>query len=200
MTAPDIVAIVEGHGETEAVPVLVRRIAARCEPDFVPRITVNRHPATKLKQDGGLEKAVEYAARVVRHGGGVLILLDCDDGCPAQEGPALLGRARQARPDLAVSVVLAHREFECWFLAASDSLRGRRGLSQDLPLLPDPESVRAAKEWLGRHMEDGYGYSATTDQPALAAVFDLDQARRAGSFDKCYREVVDLLHRVQSSA
>src|SRR5438094_886194 len=65
---------------------------------------------------------------------------------------------------------------------------------------PDPEAVRGAKEWLSRHMPPGQPYRPTVDQPALAARFDLQAARRADSFDKCYREVVRLLTTLSSSA
>jgi hypothetical protein len=36
-------------------------------------------------------------------------------------------------------------------------------------------------------------YAETTDQAALTSVFDMQAARRADSFDKCYREIVRLL-------
>ena len=42
-------------------------------------------------------------------------------------------------------------------------------------------------------MQGGHRYTETLDQPALAAAFDLDLARRADSFDKLYREVARLL-------
>lgn len=66
-------------------------------------------------------------------------------------------------------------------------------------LKPDnPETIRGAKEWLRRHMQTGETYSVTRDQPALAALFDLEQARQADSFDKCYREIVRLLEELQT--
>ena len=55
-----------------------------------------------------------------------------------------------------------------------------------------------AKEWLRRRMQTGKTYRETTDQPALAAQFDLQQARQADSFDKCYREIVRLLKELQT--
>ena len=75
---------------------------------------------------GELERQVEFAGRSVAPDGAILILLDSDaDGaCPAEDGPALLSRARRARNDLAISVVLASKEFEAWFIAAARSLRG----------------------------------------------------------------------------
>jgi hypothetical protein len=66
--------------------------------------------------------------RVSPTAGGVLVLIDADDDCPAHLGPALLARAREARSDVPVSVVLANREFEAWFLAAAPSLAGNCGL------------------------------------------------------------------------
>ena len=40
----------------------------------------------------------------------------------------------------------------------------------------------------------GQSYSESSDQPALTAIFDMNAARRADSFDKCYREIVRLLN------
>ncbi len=191
--------IVEGDGECSAVPVLVRRIARTLDPGLVPTVQpVIRVPGSRLVKAGELERTVELAARKLGGQGGILILLDCDDGCPAMEGPALLERARNARADLSISVVLAKREYEAWFLAAAESLRGRRGLPDDLLSPPDPEAVRGAKEWLSERMPRNFGYAETTDQPAMTEIFDLDAARRADSFDKCYREIVRMLNKLRA--
>ena len=131
----------------------------------------------------------------MRGRGGILVLIDCDrdGGCPAREGPALTRRACRARADMEISVVLAKKEYEAWFLAAAESLRGRCGLPEDLVGDPNPEDIRGAKEWLSKHMSGNRRYSETTDQATLTGVFDLQAARRADSFDKCYREIVRLL-------
>jgi len=186
--------IVEGHGDREAVPVLIRRIAERLDPALVVHVASPiRTPKSRLIKPGELERAVELASRKISGRGAVFIVLDCDDDCPAQLGPELLRRAVQARSNVPLAVVLAKHEFESWFLAAADSLRGNRGLVKDLSSPPDPEAVRGAKEWLSQRMESGRTYSETLDQPALAACFDFDMARRADSFDKCYRDIVRLL-------
>lgn len=193
-----IACIVEGHGECEAVPILIRRIAHGLDPALAPVVhPVIRVPASRLLKRGEIERAVVLAARKLASRGGILVLLDCDDGCPADDGPALLQRASRTRSDLPVSVVLAKREFEAWFLAAAESLRGQRGLPTDLTGPPEPEAIRGAKEWLEHQMPRGQGYMESLDQPALTAVFDLGAARRADSFDKCYREVVRLLNRLR---
>src|SRR5450631_3895057 len=110
-----IAAIVEGDGEVASVPVLFRRFAELAGwSGRVHLATVIRQPASKLVKPGELEGHVELAARKLGGPGGVFVLLDCEDDCPAMLGPALLARVRQARSDLPTSVVLAHREFEAW--------------------------------------------------------------------------------------
>ncbi len=193
-----IAAIVEGHGECEAVPELIRRIARDIDPGFVPIVLPPfRVPASRLMKAGEIERTIDLASRKLQGPGGIIVIVDCDwdGGCPARDGPALLARARQARSDHPVSVVLAKKEYEAWFLAAAESLRGRRSLSDDLVGPPDPESINGAKEWLSNRMPRGISYSETDDQPALTAVFDMTAARQcADSFDKCYRDLYGMLH------
>lgn len=190
-----IASIVEGHGECEAVPILIRRIAHELDPTLAPIVhPVIRVPATKLVKQGEIERAIELAARKNAGQDGILVLVDCDDGRPCQEGPALLERAIKARGDVPISVVLAKREFEAWFLASAESLRGQRGLANDLVSPENPESIRGAKEWLQERMPSNRAYTESSDQPALTAAFDLKAARRADSFDKCYREIVRLVN------
>ena len=123
----------------------------------------------------------------------MLILLDADDDCPATLGPQLLRRARAARPDRTIGLVLARREYEAWFLAAAASLAGKRDLPAGLQPPPQPETIRGAKEWLRARLPRGQRYRETVHQPAFTALFDLQQARNADSFDKCYREIVRLI-------
>jgi hypothetical protein len=187
-----IAAIVEGYGECEAVPILIRRIAWMIDPGFVPKVfSPLRVPASRIMKEGEMERSVDLAARKLQGQGGILVVLDCDwdNGCPAMDGPALLKRAMGARADLRIAVILAKREFEAWFLAAAESLRGKHGLPNDLQSPARPEDIRGAKEWLSDKMPYGRSYAETTDQPAFTDLFDMSMARRADSFNKCYREI-----------
>ena len=142
---------------------------------------------------GGIEREVESNSWV-GPSGGVLVLLDADDDCPAQLAPALLNRAQSARPDRRVSVVLAKREFEAWFLASAQSLAGNFGFLADMEAPADPEGVRGAKEWLSRHRPRGNPYKETVDQAVLTSAFDIGRARKhSPSFDKFCREIEALL-------
>ena len=191
---PRIVAIVEGHGEVDAVPVLLRRIVERTVPNVaveVPRpIRVQRH---RVLKPGELERAVELAALRAGPDGGILILLDADDDCPAELGPVLLRRAAESQPDQSIRVVLAKAEYEAWFLAAAASIAGQRGVDESASPPPNPESIRDAKGWLSVRMPRGQRYRPTLHQAALSAVFDLDTARASPSFDKMWRDVNSLL-------
>ena len=189
-----ICCIVEGYGEVEAVPILIRRIAESLYPGVhvvTPRpIRVSRHKVVKA---GELEQVVKLATLNIGGQGAIFILLDGDDDCPAHLGPELRLRALQVRENLPITVVLAKHEFESWFLAAAESIRGRRGLKSDLELPNNPEAIHGAKEWLSARMKGDRMYSPRLDQPGLTAHFNIEQARRADSFDKCYRDIVCLL-------
>jgi hypothetical protein len=183
-----VVPIVEGHGEVQAVPELVRRLIA----EFNPAVAIElaraiRRPRGTLLKEGGLEDAVRLGALEIGDHGAILVLLDSEGDCPAELAPPLLARARKARPDKQVSLVLAHQEFEAWFLAAASTL----GLGSDVQDHAAPENIRDCKGWLQTHALI-WRYSPSVDQVKLAAVFDFRRARRAPSFDKFYREVEEI--------
>lgn len=185
-----IATIVEGHGEVEALPILLRRIAQQVSPETVldlPRpIRVSRN---RVVQEGELERAIALAAREARAEGCILILLDANGDCPAELASQLLERALAARRDRDIRVVLAKMEYEAWFLAAAVSL----GIGEVIEPPDDPEAVRDAKGWLSARMQAGGPYRATIHQASFSATFDLDAARSAPSFDKFWRDVSSLI-------
>ena len=190
-----IVTIVEGPGEVDAIPILIRRIAATAVPAAVPHtpwpIRVKRD---RFLKENELERYVDLAARQSGPDGGVLIVLDADDDCPPELASRILRRATRARGDRRFKVVLARREYEAWFLAAADSIAGRRGLQSEITAPIDAESIHDAKGWLTSRMPPGRAYKETPDQPALTSLFDLAKARRgASSFDKMWRTITQLL-------
>jgi hypothetical protein len=180
-----IVPIVEGHGEVEAVPVLLRRLA-EANDTFVEVARPIRQPKGRLVKEAELRRAVALAAKQTGAGDGILVLLDADADCPAEFGPRLLAWARAERADRRIAVVFAHREFEAWFLAATSSLVAQGKLPVGVEAPAAPEAVADPKAWLSAAM--GRPYSETIDQPAFTALFDARAARRCGSFDKLARE------------
>lgn len=186
-----IIAIVEGHGEVAAVPLLIRRIANEVAPGrpptVAPPVRVSRARFLKPQK---LARYVNLAARLGGSKARVLILLDANGDCPAILGPDLLRRAREARSDRRIEAVLAKREYESWFLAAIESVSGGSSPRSDVALPSDVEAIRGAKERLGRMRP----YSPAADQATLTARFDIAAAhRRSRSFDKMWRAVAALL-------
>ncbi len=201
MLTPRIACIVEGFGEVDAVPVLIRRIGESLNPPVYPHVLRPiRHPKSALVHKANvLEKAVELAAESVVGEGGVFIIVDSDEDCPVQLGRQLYERANRTRGDVPIAVVVAKWEYEAWFLAAAASLQGKRGLAMDLRPPARPENVQDAKGWLSRHMAGG-SYSETRDQAALTGVFDVYAAQSARSFRKCYKEITALLALLRDDA
>lgn len=174
--------IVEGHGEVRALPVLLRRILHEMEVWDVRVGGPIRYSRGQLVQETFLKSGVERARRLA-DGGAVLVLMDSDGECPAQLGPRLYEWAAAAA--VPCEVVLAHREYEAWFLAAIESLRGHGGIREDAAPYPDPENPRGSKAKIVERMLDGRSYLAKADQAALSAKFSLSDAyRRSRSFRK----------------
>lgn len=173
MPVARIACIVEGRGEAGitgrpgAADILLRRIVQIIDPDIRVQLPIAlRIPRGSLIRRGGVEDAVERAARKLGGHGAIVVLLDSDDDPREPLEADLLTRARQARADLPIAVIAAKYEFEAWFLAAAQSLAGIEGLQADLQAPPDPEAVRDAKGWLGKHMAGGK-YLATIHQASF---------------------------------
>jgi hypothetical protein len=193
-----IYAIVEGHGEVQAVPLLLRRLAHECIGSYDLHVfPAHRVPRGRILRPDHLERAAELGRRrIVESGGrgGVMLLLDADDDCPATLGPELLARLRNVIPDLPLSVVLAKREYEAWFLGAAYSLRRLSNVRDDANPPIEPEAIIGAKEYLARVLlEPGAVYSETVDQVSLTAVMDFIEASRCPSFRKLCRDLGALL-------
>ncbi len=93
-----------------------------------------------------------------------------------------------------VEVVLAKSEYEAWFLAALDSLRGQHRIRAAATPPDEPEEIRGAKGRLRQETPRNQPYDPVDDQAALTRLFDLEQAReRPPSFRKMWRAVAALL-------
>ena len=185
--------VVEGQGEEKAFPILLRRLL----PELGCYLDVGSSPfrskRTQMIRELDFKRAVQIAA--LKPGTcAILVLFDADDDCASTHVPNMLVWAQEVIPQMPCGVVMARREYEAWFLAAIESLRGQRRIHQDAAYLDDPEQVRAAKAALSRFMPQNTPYSETADQPALSALFDLRTAyQQASSFRKLVKELCRIL-------
>ena len=114
--------IVEGYGEVEALPVLLRRFVAEAQIWSVDIGRPIRRKRNQLTSEAEVNTAVKLA-RLQPECCAVLILFDGDSDCPAELGPQVQHWVAASACKLPCEVVIAHREYEAWFLAAIESLR-----------------------------------------------------------------------------
>ncbi len=131
--------VVEGHGEVQAGPVLVRRVMAELRPElFIDIPNPLRLPRGKLVKKAELQRAVEFMARKTASDGALLVLLDADDDKASELGPRLLGWATEQRSDRSLAVVVAVRKYE-----AAGKPRGPSATSVSTSAASTPCSARA---------------------------------------------------------
>ena len=185
--------IVEGHGEVEAAPVLLRRLPAEAKCQSIGVGQPIRRTQSQLRSKEGIQAGVRLAL-LQPECAAVVILFDGEDDCPKELAASVRAWAREAAAGKPCDVVIAYREYETWFLAALESLRGQYGIPRDAATPANPESKRDAKGALEEFMPADRAYSETGDQPAMSAVFDMGQAhRRNRSFRKLVKAIGDLL-------
>jgi hypothetical protein len=166
--------IVEGYGEVAAVPVLLRRLRDLAQAYPLEVNAPIRRPSSDFFDEDKVRRAVRLAKKYECHA--ILLLFDGDrdDDCPSDQAPDILEWAQSEAAGTPCAVVMAYREYEAWFLASMESLRGKRGIHTDAESHPDPEQPRGAKGKLEERMEEGRSYSETADQPAFSAEFEME--------------------------
>jgi hypothetical protein len=176
--------IVEGQGDEAAVPVLLRRLRDEAEAWGLDVGRPHRRRRTELVKKDSLQTAVRLAA-LGQDCAAILVLFDADNDCPKELAPTLEKWAQEAAGTRPCAVVMANREYEAWFLASVEALRGAAAILPDAVSHPDPESPRDAKGELERRMPHAASYSPTVDQVRLTAHLDLEIVyRRSRSFRK----------------
>lgn len=190
--------IVEGYGETEALPILLRKIAGeRFNVWDPPILRPGRYPSSRLLtfRNGQWEFGpdMQKAAGHARNEGATALLIlldaDADDLCVKQASESLFPKLAEATGFEATSLVFAVREYEAWFLASAETM------IENAATYPyDPEERRDAKTELERHLDLKFPYHVRQDQPAYTSRLNLDLCEsRSRSFRKLLKEFKQLL-------
>ena len=122
--------IVEGQGDVAAVPLLLRRLRVEAQAWGLEVGRPHKRRRTQLVKKDTLQIVVRVAA-LRESCAGILILFDADDDCPAELAPTLEQWACEAAGEIPCAVVMANREYEAWFLAGIEALRGRAAILSD---------------------------------------------------------------------
>ena len=200
VTSHSIMAIVEGPGDKDAVPALLRRILwerfSRYDID-VPQPRVAHGKPNLIKK---LEDFLRYA--LIEGCTAILILLDADTDCPTQLARELAQRAATLNLRVPIAVACAKHEYEAWFISClstdeGDNIRQRLGIPSSVTAPEDVESVGNAKAWLENHMPHHLGYKETTDQVVLTHYINLELAHdRSRSFRRVCHAVAELVEAI----
>ena len=182
--------IVEGDGEVEAVPVLLRRLAGEFGVAHVPLGRPIRKSRGQLIKREEMEKTIELARRQPGCRA-MLILFDADDSCTKTESAPLQAQATSLARQLPCPLIIANKEYESWFLASLEELSSSGSLSYP----NNPDQKRGAKEELERQL--GIYYNERADQPKFTAIINLRRTyERSRSFRKLVKEFRRLLEQL----
>lgn len=190
-----IVTIVEGPGDVDALPILLRQLVNwEIYSVNFPR-PKNAHGKTNLTKPNGIEQFLDLARREPSCDG-VLILIDADEECSVELSRGLKQRVMKIGLPFPVAIVCAVCEYEAWFLASLETIAGQ--LNTNLPMEVrydgNPETVRGVKEWLTRQMEGGFVYKETQHQATMSSLLDPLLARsKSRSFRRLEHALEELL-------
>lgn len=207
--------IVEGDGEVSCVEILLKRIGKELlggisvtiadRPLLLPRDKflnpTDLHAKLKIAAGNLRDRRFQW----LRDQGWrsfVLVLRDTDGEFPCVLGPKILEIAQDVGLPLDVSCVVAHHEYETWFVASADSLSEFLDLAGH-PAPLDPEGQRLKKKWIEdrfkglgwRNRESSnrnisISYQPPIDQLRMTEVMNLKLCReRSPSFDKLCRDL-----------
>jgi hypothetical protein len=193
---PKIIPIVEGDGEIDAVPNLLTRILheQECYHFQVHQPALNASGGDNIKKPGGVEKFVRLAM-LKNDCAGILVLLDSDgEFCPIEKAKELTERVRMIGTTCPVAVVIAHCEYEAWFLASIETVCAHEHLPNELIYNRDCEATRGAKKWFTDQMQGSRIYKETLHQLEFTRLLDVEKTRsNSRSFRRFCHAVEEIL-------
>ncbi|MGO9200676.1 MAG: DUF4276 family protein [Limisphaerales bacterium] len=221
-----LVLIAEGHGETSALPVLVRRLLSEKGqglPVFVDRDVIRLPSSRVFRPYKGTDKPdLTDWLRAVTIGvhrqdtAAVLAIYDGDlpsfppgsrvQFCAARAAKALAVKAKEvgAGKRFSLSVVFACAEYETWLIAGIESLRGRqtgdgRSLIPKTAAFPSGDAESHGKRWLEQNC---LGYRPSRDQGALTELLDLScvRSKKLRSFRRLEHALKQLVNATMSGS
>lgn len=141
MPTSTIVPIVEGPGEVEALPLLLRRMFEhKGRWNIKIQRPINAHGISNIIKPNGLERFLRLASKRDSCDA-VLLLLDAEGDCAKEVAEQLSTRAKIYNPLMPTAVVAAKHHYENWILGSAETIAGQRGLQKDLDIINDPESI-----------------------------------------------------------
>ena len=191
-----IVPIVEGHGEVEALPVLLRKLLHGMSVfDVEIDKPINAHGVGGLRSR--LERLLEYGTRRPNCSA-IIVVRDSEDECPLELVCDYGRRTLKVGCAVPVAFAIAKRMYETWLVASIETIAGTRGIAEDASFEGEPETLSSPKAWLTSQMPPGRAYKETLDQAAMTDRLDPVVARRCRSFRRLEAALEFLLERIRT--
>jgi hypothetical protein len=200
MPGPSLVIIVEGDGEVEAFPILLRRLLGKrgCWDIIISNPPINTHGIGNITKDNGLESFLELALRRPSCDA-ILILVDADSSCSKDFAIDLARRAFAYSCHIPTAVVATKYRYENWFLASLETLMGNIGLMDNLEIINCPEGISDPKRFLTEKMIQGRAYRETMDMAPMTNLLDINLVhQRSRSFRRLNHALDELIESILS--
>ena len=197
-----IVPVVEGDGDADALPELLARILREKYDRYDVAVLRGRTKVVKLNGRQNLEKKLDKFLGHAQNKpkcGAILVLVDADEDCPVILARDLTQRCNKIGVRCPVQIVCAYREYEAWFLASLNTIKGRHGIPETAVPSSDAEAVLNPKQWLTDQMPSGQAYKETTHQASFSKLIDLDLAfRNSRSFRRLCHALEQLVSTIDT--
>ena len=181
-----------------AAGLLIRRILYELLSEYEYQVDI----PLRLKRGEIFSKLPQFLTYAATRQGcnAIVIIADSDDDCPRDLASKVSRIAANRNIGMPVAVVCPNKEYEAWFIASIEDIRGsaigQRGVTVDskAECPDDPETIRGAKGWLTRQMPKGMAYKPSLDQAPMTEKINLHLAsRRSRSFRRMCSAVGELV-------
>lgn len=173
----NLLPVVEGYGDAQAVPALMRNTLYANEIFDVHVLKPYRlGELTAIKRD-----FPRHYQLISGEGEPVFWVLDCDDGCAKDEVAALRTMAGNLGHLAPIEFSFVVKEYESLFLAERHALVAEFPALANVPFPNDPEAIRGAKEWISRQLPIGIAYKPTIHQRDITVRMELGSLRASSA-------------------
>ncbi|MFZ4814068.1 MAG: DUF4276 family protein [Phototrophicaceae bacterium] len=193
--------LVEGAGDADAFPLLVRRILHEQFSRYELQVK-----AWSTNGRDNLFKDIHRYLELLRRApdcAGVIIATDLEKAtdCPVEIAYILSEQAKILRLPFPVAVVIVVCEYESWFLYNLSAIAERYPSLTATTYTGDPALKCNAKEWIEDHLPKGTKYRETEHQVSMTAKIDLKHtAEQSRSFRRMIRAVEFLVQQIDTGA
>lgn len=187
-----ITCIVEGHGEVQAAPILLRRTLQEIFSINSAEIVPQRRQGINALEASNWANFKRYLATAYYEESPILWMLDADDFCPCDKLRDIYSAALEMEVQQPIGFCFWHREFETIFLHDTNAL-SKTLKCAPIPGPESPQAIRDAKRWISSQFPPNSCYKETLHQAKITSRLDFDLLSECYNDFRHYLRVVEWL-------